>query len=141
MWCATYGINHITMSEIGDNKEQGVPKNPKVTKKLISATAYMLSAKAVCIAEDCVSISSDFARPELKMEDQRRELKNQFIRYHYNPVADKYTGKGGASNNDDFIVAFMMPLHWSTVFRQDQAPQYIVWKEQTERCMRTKIIW
>lgn len=123
-WAATYGINMFPMSEVRDGKEQGCPKDAIITKKLISATICMLAARTCCIAEDCVSISSDFARPQHTMADERRELKSQFLRYRLDPKLDKYTGKDGAGQNDDFIVAFMMTIYWSMQFMQNTRIEY-----------------
>lgn len=126
------------MAEIGGMngarlREPGVPKNKQTTKQMISATTFALSSGQVCIATDCVSISTEYAKPQLNMEDQKRELKNQFIRFKFNPLANKYTGKDGASKNDDLLIAFMMIFHWSIVFRQDYCQQYQLFKEEVNK--------
>lgn len=144
---AVYGINHMTMCEMGGMsgahmKEPGVPKDKRTTKQMISATTFALSSGQVCIADDCVSISTDYAKPQLKMEDQKHELKNQFMRFRFNPMSDKYTGKDGASKNDDLIIAFMMIFHWAMIFRQDYSQQYEIFKNEVQNnSCEHLIIW
>lgn len=119
-----YALSHCVMSEIRGGKEQGVPKDEDVTRRMIATTVCLLSANSVCIADDCVAISSDFARPPATMANQRQELASQFLRFRADPKTGQISGKGLTGQNDDLIITFMMALYWSVHFCESGRPDY-----------------
>lgn len=117
------------LSEIR-NKDIGVLKDETITRMLIAATQAALCANIVCIADDCVSISSSFARPPLNMSKQREDLARQFVAFRSDPRTGRVSGKGPGGQQDDIIITFMMNLYWSQYFNMSERADYVMFKRR-----------
>jgi len=118
-----FGMNICILAEIKGGKDQGVPKDEDITKAMVYATEYSMANNTICIADDCVAVSSNVARPPPTMADQRRELTNQFMKFRIDPNTGKMNGKQG-SCNDDLLITLMMTLYWSVEFCNSDREDY-----------------
>jgi len=119
------GLSMCVMREMKDSPEGpgwGVPKAKNQIVGLVAATTTILSQGMLSIPDDCASVSSAAAVPQLSLSDQRNELLQQFMALKKNPDGT-INGKAGG-RNDDLIITLMMTIFWSQVFCQSDRNEY-----------------
>ena len=124
------GIREIIMLAERKDQKIGTRKDPGITDNFVSDMRHALTYNEVCIADDCVSISSSLAKPPPTMEDQCRELRSEFMRFRYDRKKHKIHGKDGKDNNDDLMIALLMGIHWGIFFINSANPTYCEFKRK-----------
>jgi hypothetical protein len=110
----------LTMSEFGAKENRpGVPKTRQITADMTTILRGVLDTNAISFASDF----STFPAPDTTIAQMKQTLLSQMLNFRRDNVTGKLTGKGGTVDGergrDDFVVALMMTLYWSRVFRQN----------------------
>lgn len=111
----------ITMSEYGQDKRPGVPKDHVRTQNMIGRMRNLLSDDAICFSSDLASYPGKECT-EQQVEATVDQLCGEFLAFKFVQGAasgrGKYTGKDGTSGRDDLAVAALMGPHWAQVFHE-----------------------
>jgi hypothetical protein len=112
------GIELVLMRELKvteDGQGIGVPKNQVTTKTMTFLTKALLAQKSMCVASDCLAISSDRALPPATLHDNIVKLCTQLGQFKVYPNG-RIDGKLEGRVNDDLGVSTMTAFLWGQAF-------------------------
>ena len=100
----------MTMAEYGPDRRPGVPKTPQSTQNM------MLRTKAA-LHDGCLQFAHDMGTYRgVPRETIIQQCCDQLLAFRFDEKTKKLSGKA-EGGRDDLLVALMMPLYWSEVFR------------------------
>ena len=119
----------FVMAEFAGKRDYGVPKNPRITSCLVTATSLLLNMRAVTIPDDSICYSTRFAESKVALRDYIASLMMQLANFKLDLATGKVSGKSGG-NNDDKTIAFLMPMFWCSKFCANINPDYLDFKSR-----------